>query len=837
MRYLRPAVRQLLERAGTSWLLIAMLAIGIGATSAMYSTYYHILLEPLAVPEPQRLVKLGAPGIKPGTARPGNAYANTDAVFSYPMYQDLKAEQRVFTAIAAHYDFLANIGHRGEATGGQGILVSGEYFSVLGLQPVLGRLIAPQDEPRVGESLVAVLSHDFWQRHLAGDPNVIGETLTVNHQPLTVIGVAPAGFRGVIPGAGPDVFVPLTLRWLMQPEEPRNDQDRFSYWVHLFARLQPGVSAGQAYAELNGFYRSLLRDVEAPMLGALPAAQLEQFLDRHLTVEPGSRRLAYIPTQIQTGISLLLGVAVIVLLIICVNAANLLLARGTARTGEMAVRACVGASRGQLLAQLFTEALVPGALACVLSLPVALASLAVIVAMIGSVGIAGHLQPTLDLPVLAFACGATLATVLLCALVPALTASQANPALAVKGQAAQPPGAPGSARLRHTLIGAQIALAMMLLVLAGLFQQSTSNVARLNYGMDIDAVVGFSVSGSLGGYSGARLDTLYRSIAEELAAEPGIASVGSVAIPLLSSIGIPAAASIVGAEGDGPANDFAQSNYMTSPGFFATVGIPLLIGRDFVDSDSAGPQSVVIVNESFVRRFELDDAVGRQVRFSGPYLPDMPMEIVGVVADAVYAGVNAANVPQFFTPRPIGDASFNSLFFYVRGALEPDALLVRIREIMARIDPNLPPRSLTTLREQVRSSTTGYRVMSALSAAFAVLATLLAAIGIYGVVAYSVGRRTREFGLRQALGARPADLRWLVLRQTGRVALIAGGIGLVAALAVGAVAQALLYGLTGRDPVVLACAAIVLGAVVCAAGFLPAHTASRIAPMEALRHE
>jgi predicted permease len=765
------------------------------------------------------------------------AVSNYNAIFSYPMFRDLESAQTVFTGLAAHYDFLANVTRGSEADATRGVIVSGGYFNVLNLQPAVGRLIGPQDEESVDEAPVVVLSHDYWQNRFGGDPNVIGDTLTVNNRTLTIVGVAPEGFTGTMPGWRPAVFVPITMRWLMQPEEPRNEDNRASYWLYLFARLKPGVSLEQAAAELNGFYGAVLRNVEAPLLVGLPDDQRRQFVARQLTVDRGARGQTYTQARASHPLALLLGATMLVLLIACVNIANLLLARGASRAGEMAVRASIGASRGDLASQLVTESAVLAGIGGLLSLPVAWLTLRAIAAG-GPAGIAGLFAAALSPAAVAFAALATLATVLLFGLVPALQASHTDPGRVIKGQGVQSLGGRGLVRFRSTLIGAQIALSMILLVLAGLFTRSLANVDRIDFGMDVDSLVGFSVSGVLGGYSGDRLDTLYESITNELAAEPGVVSVASTAIPLLNGLSVSATVAVVGSEQAAPEIAGAQSNYMTSPGFFRTLSIPLLVGRDFTAADSLGTQSVAIVNESFIRRFELGtDAIGKFVRFTGPYLPATDMEIVGVVGDAKYANVKGDIVPQFFTPRPRGDAAFSSQFFYVRAGIDADSLMRRIREVVAHVDPNLAVGNLATMRQRVDSSVALDRLMSTLSATFAGLATVLAGIGLYGVLAYNVGQRTRELGLRLALGASPAKLRTLVLRHIGRIAVIGGVVGLIGALALGRLAGSLLFGLSGYDPFVLVAAVTVLTAVVLAASWLPARRASNVAPIEALRYE
>jgi predicted permease len=387
-------------------------------------------------------------------------------------------------------------------------------------------------------------------------------------------------------------------------------------------------------------------------------------------------------------------------------------------------------------------------------------------------------------------------------------------------------------------VALQISLSLVLLVLAGLFTQSLVNVSRIDFGMDPDPVTMFSVTPFLSGASGERLDAVYDRVEEELAAQPGVESVGAVAFPLFYGFGSFAGVTVVGLE-EQPEDNSAQGNPMIGPGLFETLSIPLLAGRDFTETDSAGSPTVAIVNESFVRKFDLgDDAIGTVLRFTGnPYVPQNAVEIIGIVRDARYTTVKGDIQPQFFTPRPQFDTTFNARFFYVRSSVDADTMLRMIPGVIERIDPSIPVSNLNMLRNLVDNAATGDRLMSVLSTTFAGLATVLAAIGLYGLLAFNVTQRQRELGLRLALGATPGALQRLVLGEVGRIGLIGGVIGLAAALGLGRIAEAMLFGVSGYDPLALASAVTVMGIVVLAASYLPARRASNVAPMDALRYE
>ena len=837
MGQLRVALRQLVLRPALSLTVIAMLATGIGATTAIYSLIHFQILRPIEAPNVDELVTFRSPGQKFGTTRGDLTVGEPQRLFSYPMYRNLEAEQASFTGIAAHYSFLASM-EVGEDTTrlAEAVLVSGNYFGVLNVNPELGRFIGPDDARVVGESLVAVLSYEHWQNSFAGDRNVIGKTLTINNQDLTIIGVAPEWFTGMMRGYEPLVYVPLTLRWLMQPEEPRNDEVTQAYWLTLFARLKPDVSREQAQAEMGALYRRLLSE-EAPLLTGVTEAQRALYVEGRLELDPGSRGQVYREVEAADGATLAFGATLLVLLIACVNVANLLLARGASRAGEMAIRASIGASRGRLVAQLLSESTVLALVGGLLAMPVAIVTVRLIQLIDGGTGTAANLGIVLNPPVVLFAAVLTLGTVVLFGLVPALSAGRTDTAAVMKAQSAQSAGGKGLLRFRSALVALQISLSLVLLVLAGLFTRSLVNVSRIDYGMDIDSMVTFSVTPLLGGYSGERLDALYDRVREEIAAQPGVEAVGTVAFPMFYGIQLPIGITVLGAD-EQVADSVAQGNPAIGPGFFDAASIPVRAGRDFTAADNTANPNVVIVNESFVRKFGLgDDAVGTTLRLEGRFVPQSVVEIVGVVGDAKYASVKPDIQPQIFAPRPAGDAQFVALFYYVRTSIDPGALVRVIPDVVKRVDRNIPASNLGTMRTLVDDRTQFERTMTTLSATFAGLATALAAIGLYAVLAFSVVQRKRELGLRLALGARPAALRSLVLAQVSRLAVVGGATGLILAFGVGRLAEARLFGLSGYDPVVFVSAVSGLALVVAVASWLPALRASNVAPMEALRDQ
>ncbi len=836
MKQLKLALRQLRLRPGLTFVVITMLALGIGATTAMFSLYHQILLRPLPVPEPDRLVNLAAPGPKPGGGMTDIGLGLREAQFSYPMFRDLEREQSGFTGIAAYVDYLANLSFEDRPTSGRIYLVSGSYFDVLSLKPALGRLLGPGDEPSVGEAAVAVLSYEFWQRGFGGDSAVIGKTLTVNGHSLEIVGVAPQGFRGTNVGVRTDVFVPLTLapRAMAGLVGPRMFDTRQGYWIYLFARLKPGVTLDRAAAQLNGIYAGILNDVEAPELSGqqLPEGTLDRFRARQIEFSPGAQGQSTLAGQASQPLMLLLGVTVLVLLIVCVNIANLLLARGAARAGEMATRASLGATRGWLVRQLLTESFVLIAIGGILSVVVAALLVRLIAALLPA-GIAIGLSPELSTTAMLFAAGASLATVVVFGLVPALRVSDANPALVMRAEASRSGGSRAAMRFRGALTVAQIAFSMLLLVLAGLFTKSLMNVASQDIGMDVDSLVSFSVTPRMNAYGPEQLADYYDRLEEALAARPGVLAVGSGGVPLLGNFALREPLSVEGFD-TAPGADTTAAVAMVGTDFFGALGIPLRTGRTFTEQDDTGSPLVAVVNESFARKFNVAE-VGKRAGFGTT--TNYQFEIVGIVADAKFASVKGGFEPVIYLSRYQTAGGIQAMFYFLRAGVEPEALLTMVPRVVAEIDPDVPVTNLQTMTTTVNGNVYVDRLLSMLSAGFAALATLLAGVGLYGVLAYNVTQRTRELGLRLALGAPPARLRTMVLKQVGVMALIGVGIGLAGAFGLGRAAESLLFGMSARDPLVFGAAVAVLAAVVFVASWFPAWRASRIAPTEALRYE
>ena len=834
MANVRLAVRMLVKTPIVTSVAILSLALGIGANAAIFSLYSQLLLRPLPVVEPERLVNLEAPGPKPGSDF-CNGAGGCDEVFSYPMFRDLQREQTVFTDVAAHRGLIFSVAWRGRSLNViPGMQVSGSYFPALGLAPALGRLFGPEIDAPLGGHPVAVLSHQFWLDDLGGARDVLGDVLMVNGEPLTIVGVAPAGFHGTTFNLSSMIFVPLTMNGRLNPVA---DEDRFedrrNYWLYLFARLQPQVSIDQARAAVAPLYRSILTEVEAPLQTDMSGETLARFVAKPLPIEEGRRGQSGMHDSVGVPLFLLLGVTAVVLLIACANIANLLLARSAARESEMAVRLSLGATRRHLVTQLLTESCLLAVLGGAAGLVAANWTLGVIGALLPP-EIADLLRLTLDPYAVPFTAAVSLATGLLFGIFPALHGTRAALVSALKDDAGQPGGARSAAGFRRGLVTAQFALATMLLVVAGLFIQSLRNVSDVDLGIRTRDVVTFRMWPGLNGYGDERTNALYSRVEAELAAQPGVTATTAASIPVFAGNSWGTNVMVEGFEAGPDTNRSTRFNQVGTD-YFRTLDIPLLAGRTFTEADVRGAPRVAVVNEAFARKFSLGrDAVGRRLGRGGLDV-ELDTEIIGLVADTRYSHVKSPAPPLLYVPYrqedPVG-----TLAFYARSTLPPECMLRTLPALVAGVDPNLPVTHLTTLPRQVEESAFEDRIVTMLSAAFAGLATLLAAVGLYGVLAYTVAQRTQELGLRMALGADGARLRAMVLSQVGRMTLVGGAVGLMAAFGVGRLAQSLLYEIDGLTPAVAVAAALAMAAVALGAGFVPAHRASRVDPMAALRH-
>lgn len=830
MRSVRLAFRTLFKSPFVTVVAIISLALGIGANAAIYSLFDQLLMAPLPVHQPERLVNLAAPGPKSGSTSCNNA-GSCDVIFSYPMFRDIEKAQTAFSSVAAHRIFSANVAYDGATLSGDAVMVSGSYFGTLGLQPYLGRLLAPSDDETIGAHYVAVLDHAFWEARLGADPAVVGRNIIVNGQPFNIIGIAPEDFSGSTVGNRPVVYVPISMRALVNPGFA-GFENRLAYWVYVFARLKPDVTIEQAEQAVNVVYRPIINDVELPLQAGVSERFLTEFAAKQIDVSDGRRGQSSMHTEARTPLLLMMGTAAVVLLIACANIANLLLARGANRGLEMAVRLSLGASRRQVIAQLLTESVLLGMLGGLAGLAVAWWTLA----LIGSL-LPGDATQVIELglrtEVVAFAAVTAVTTGLLFGVFPALHSTRSGLVTTIRANAGNLTVTRAAARFRAGLVTAQIALSMTLLILAGLFMRSLVNIGNVDLGLRTESIVTFAIQPEQNGYEPERSRLLFERVEQELGALPGVIAVSNALVPVLAGNSWGTDVNVEGFE-RGPDVDQNSRLNVLGAGYFATLDVPLLAGREFTEQDVKDGPRVAIVNEAFLRKFDLGrDAVGKRMSDSGT---ELDMEIIGIVRDAKYNSVKDEMPAMFFTPWRQG-TRIGSLTFYVRAAGEPEQVMRAIQPLIARVDPNLPVENLKSLGQQVKENIFLDRFIGTLSAAFAGLATLLAAVGLYGVLAYTVERRTREIGVRMALGADGGRVRGMVLRQVAIMMLIGGIVGLAGAWGLGRVMGSVLYQVDGADPIVFAAAVIVLTLFAFAAGYIPALRASRVDPLNALRYD
>ncbi len=825
---LRLAVRSLLRTPLVTLVAALSLALGIGANAAIFSIFETVVLRPLPVAAPGELVNFEATGPLSGSISQGNAGSG---VFSYAMFRDLEKAQESFTGIAAHVSIGVNLAYEGSTLSGGGSLVSGSYFPVLGLQPALGRLFDENDDVTPNGHPVVVLSYAYWRSRFDLDPGILNQSVQVNGHPLTVVGVAPRGFRGTTLGNTPQVFVPLSMRGTMVPGWDAYENRR-NYWAYLFARLSPGVTLEQAQTAINVPYTSIIREVELPLQQGSSDQFKERFAEKQIELTPGQKGQSTLIEESRAPMLLLLGITGFVLLIACANIANLLLTKATNRASEIALRMSIGAHRYQVVGQLLLEsallALLGGALGIVTGQLTVRAVLALLPPDAGL-----HFSFDLASTTGVFLVGLTLLTGL-AGLFPALHSTRSDLSGALKGGGGRNSGTRGANRFRAAMATLQIALSMALLASAGLFTKSLLNVSQIDLGLEQDRLATFGVSPELNGYSPDESRALFARIEEDIAAIPGIERVAASMVPLIAGSNWGSNVSVEGYPDDPDTDTHSYFNEV-GPAFFSTLGIPLLDGREFEARDTQGSPGVVIVNEAFAQKFELGrNAVGRRMQVGSG--GEFDLEIVGLVQDAKYSEVKDKVPPLFFLPYRQND-ELGYMNFYARTPNDPEQVIATIRGTVRKIDPSLPIENLQTMELQVQQSLFVDRLLTMLTASFAILATLLAAIGLYGVLAYAVAQRTREIGLRMALGAAPGSVRNMVLRQLGILTVPGAILGLMAAVALGRLGGSLLFELEGHDPGVLGAAAVLLFGVALVAGILPAHRASRVDPMIALRDE
>ncbi len=786
---------------------VITLALGIGLNTAVFSAVYDLVLKPLpGVEKPDELVQVfrSWPGIEYG--------AN-----SIPHYFDVRdRSSEAFSGVAAWAMEPASVTVAGEAEIVLGKMVSANYFQVLGVNAEVGRVFISQEEGRApGAHPVCLISHNLWVNRYGSDPEVIGQSMVVNGHPYEILGVVPAEFRGVIPILQTDVWVPLMMQQEFMPGSDRFER-RGNNFMQLIARLRPGVTPERAQESLNAITLQLRDEMPDEYEGA----EMLLIPQSEVVLSPEMRNAAM-------GLSgVMMGVVGLLLLIACVNVANLFLARAQDRKKEMGIRLSIGAPRRRVVAQLLTESIVFSVVAGVAGLLLAFVAVKAASRITLPIDIPHSFDISINGPVLLFSLAVTLLAGMIFGLAPALQASRPDLVTALKGEISAQ-GAKGSRTSRILVVG-QMALSLVLLISAGLFIQNLQASSKIDKGFNAENVLLAAMDPSLQGYSSADAENFYRDLLQRVRALPGVtvAALGDQ-VPLgfshsQTSVDIPG-------YDPSPQEQMSIDYNQVSPGYFAAMGIPLLRGREFTDEDRPDAPGVMIVNQRFVDRFwPGEDAIGKQVNVSG-----RERTVVGVVPTGKYGSLGEAPLAFQYFPFPYTRGSY----LHVRTAGDPEALLGSVRDVVRGLDPNMPLFDVKTLTSHLGIALMPARLAGIVLGFFGVLGLILASVGIYGVMAYSVAQRTREIGIRVAMGAKRSEVSGLVLRQGLRLVLVGGIVGILGALGVSQLIKSLLITGQAWDPVTFVGVPLLLGCVALLATWLPARRAAGVDPVKALKQE
>jgi putative ABC transport system permease protein len=830
-RDLRYGLRGLWRNPGFSLVGVLTLALAIGANATIFSLIDQALMRALPVRDPAQLVVLSFAGSNPGHihseggSSPGHLHE-----FSYPMYRDLLQRNTVLNGLIAESPLTLGVTWNNHAESVPAEMVSGNYFTTLGVRPAAGRLFVDGDETAPGANSVAVLSFDYWKTHLAEAP-VVGKTLLVNGTPFMITGVAAPGFHSMVWGHAPAVFVPLSMEQVLRPEWPYLN-DRQAYWIDVVGRLKPGISLARAEASLNTLFFAL-RASEFTQLRDQSAKAKQDFITgSHLGLEAGANGFSPLRGDVQMPLTIIMGMVLLVMGMAVVNLASLLLVRAATRTREFSLRYALGATGGQVLRQLLAEGMLLGLAGAALGLAIAPEALHLLIHWM-SKNASGEMPfaATVDWRVLGFTVVVTVLASLLFSLAPALQFRNPRLAESIKQQVGT--GAGGSLKFRRTCVVLQVAFSLLLMVAAGLFVRTIDNLRRVDTGFATDHLLAFNLNPALAGYPAAGVVPVEQRALDAVNSLPGVRAAGATNDTDLSGEDIQGDMIPAGYTAK-PDEEFDVELPWVSDGYLQTLRVPLVAGRYFNPDDTATSPRVAIVNESFARHYfgSVEAALRHQVY--RPNRPETDATIVGVVRDVKHSSVRDPAVATCYTLFTQASRQ-TRLTFYLRTWQPPDAAAASVRAAIANLDPKLIFGNLQTMTDQIDANLLAERAVAMLAAAFGLLATLLAGIGLYGILAYSTAQRTREIGIRMALGARRGAVVGLILRE---VLQLAGGAMVVtiplAMLATRAV-RSQLFGVSLADPVVYGVGILMICVVAALAGVIPARRAATIDPARALR--
>jgi predicted permease len=814
-----------------SSIAVLSLALGIGANTAIFSLLDQVTLRSLPVNDPRRLVVLHTEYRAPGSATSDS----NETVFSYPMYRDVRASDPAFSGVIARMGAGVTLARQGAAEQASAEMVSGNFFKVLGVGAAMGRVLTPQDDTAPDANPVVVLSHSYWTAKCASNPAILNQTVTLNGHPMVVIGVAEARFHGVCPGNTPDLYVPISMQKAARPTWD-GMEDRQFRWLNVFARLKPGVTPSQAQAATNVTYHAILEQelANGKGMGIRDPKDRAEFLNHRAQLKPAAQGINGLDEQFGKPLQVLMAMVGLVLLIACANVANLMLARAAGRQREIAIRLALGAGRARLLRQLLAEGLIVAIAGGALGLLIAYWSMAGLLRVLPTDVAGPWLTADISLPLLGFTLALALGCGLLFSLVPAMQATRPNLSGAMNNRSASTLSG-GAARFRASLVVAQMSLSLLLVVGAGLFAGSLINLSQVNLGYRTERLLLFNVNAAATRPQLASAVSFYRDLQDRLSAIGGVTGVAAAADGPFGGGNTGGNLTIEGYQPK-PDEYVGSQQIAVGPGFFQAMGIPLRAGREFSQRDDTGAPKVVVINETFAKKyFAGRNPIGGHLMVGGSNHPVFDHEVVGVAADT-RIDVRTKPVETFFLPY----AQWNRpgrLEFYVRTAGDTGGLASTIRQVVRAADPNVPMGELQPIDVRIRNDIYTDRLIAMLSGAFGLLATLLAAIGLYGVIAHAVTRRTAEIGVRMALGAQPVVVLRMILWEAGRMAGVGIAIGLIAAFLVSRYVESQLYGMKAADPAVFAAGAAVLAFVAVAAALVPGWRASKIEPVVALKYE
>jgi predicted permease len=798
---LRYTGRTLRNSPGFAITTVLLLALGIGGNTAIFTVVNTVLLKMLPVQNPGQLVLLGVEN--PRTGVPGFGMA-------YPAYELFNDQNRVFSSMLAYSESSLAVRVKDAIEPVNGVLVSGSYFGTLGVGAELGRTISNVDD----SSPVAVVSYAYWERRMGGDAGVLGREIVVNQVPFQIIGVAPRRFFGLQLGGNPEIYVPIRMESRLRPGSVAL-QEGTMWWVRVMGRLANGVSEEQAKANVNQLFPLFLRATAAKAPPYITQTMKDAFQRQRLVLVSGSKGLSNLRRQFERPLLVLMGVVFLVLLITCANVANLLLARAVIRQREMALRLALGAGPGRIMQQLVTESVVLALLGGSAGLTLAELGKRLLITKLSA-----DLGVSTDGRIFVFTAAISIAAGICFGLAPAWRLRRADIAPSMKKHARLTTG--------KMLVVVQVSLSVLLLVGAGLFVRTFERLESMDTGFTRIQVLVFSINPGASGYSGGRLTAFYDALTEKLEALPGVQCVSASQYSPISGNDSTTLISEYGTAQNVHEKSYSHRN-IVSPGYFRTLGIGVLNGRDFSESDNKSAPKVVIVNETFARNhFGARSPIGKKLGY-GTGQVSGPVTIVGVVRDSKYNSLREETLPMVYLPyRQFGD--MGAMTFEVRAS-------GAVSGIRQAVDRDIAVTGMTTLREQVDQSLAQERILATLISFFGLLALTLAAVGLYGVTNYSVARRTNEIGIRMALGAGRSEVLQSVLEEAMKLVLAGLAIGLAAAFGVTRLIRSMLFGVDPTDPLTLMSAGTILVLVACVAAYLPARRASLVDPMVALRHE